>query len=116
MNIKIYRNFAVNTDSIQKCKILLENEFSIVFEEHESIYRGIYFKSTFLNSVLKLSENYYETEDYWIAPDFKMLNTVVSVEISKGKKRDRLSTDEVVFRRLSTLNFQLVSTYEKEEN
>jgi len=116
MNIKIFKNFALLIESIEMCKILLENEFSITFEERESLYYGVYFKSTFLNSVIKLSENYNDKEDYWIAPEFKMLNAVVEIEIFKGKKTERITTDNIICEKLRSLNFILVknSIYEEQ--
>lgn len=115
MNIKIFRDYALSVESVRRCKILLENEFSIIFEERESLYHGVYFKSTFLNSVIKLSENYYDKEDYWIAPDYKNLNAIISIEIFKGKKIERIATDEIICEKLRSLNFILVKTNIYEE-
>ena len=114
MNISIFKKYATNVESIEQCKNLLEKEFSVIFTHHESLYAEFYYKTTFLNSTLSLSNNYSVGEDYWVAPDFKKLNSILSVSISHGKKRDRLETDKAICEKLIILNFQLVDIYEKE--
>ena len=116
MNILIFKKYAINSECIEQCKNLIEKEFSVIFEEHESSYSGQYFRSFFLNSNLSLFNNYNEIEDHWTEPDFKMLNTILSVSISGEKKRERLDTDDVLYAKLTDLNFRLVSSYEKEVN
>ena len=114
MNISIYKKYATNVESIKECKNLIEKAFSIVFVSHESSYIGLYYKAIFLNSTLNLLSNYNTIEDYWVVPNFKILNTILSVSITDGKKIDRLGTDKAISERLAVLNFQLVSTYEKD--
>ena len=114
MNISIYKKYATNVESIEECKNLIEEAFSIVFLGHESSYTGLYFRAIFFNSTLILSRNYNVVEDYWTALDFKTLNTILSVSITDGKKIDRLETDKAVCERLAVLNFQLVGTFEKD--
>lgn len=115
MNISIFKGFAVNAQSIEKCKHLIEKEFAIQFTVHESSYTGQYFKAIFLNSTLTLFNNYNEIEKEWTASEYKLLNIILSVSISRGKKVERLDTDKIICEKLAILNFQLVSDYEKKD-
>jgi hypothetical protein len=116
MNILIFKKYAIDVESIELCREQIEQEFTIVFAKHESSYSGEYFKSSYLSAQLSLFSNYNIMEEDWTFPDFKMFNTILTVSISHGKKRDRLETNEFVFTKLTDLNFRLVDSYEKEVN
>lgn len=109
-NFKIRIRYAIQMDSIEQCKIILEREFSVKFEDKGRLYEGVYnadYQTVFLESALGLCFNYYkdEYEEKWFASEFKELNIVLMVNITTGKKEDRLETYRIVHEKLLKLGF-----------
>ncbi len=109
-NVDMHIRYAIQMNSIEECKIKLEQEFSVSFEEKGSFYKGVYYpeyKTFFLESTIKLFFNYYEDEyeAKWFASEFKDLNIVFMLHVTTGKKEDRVETYKIIHNKLLMLGF-----------
>lgn len=117
MNIKLFRTYggivANGLDSFAN-ELAVSLNLEKHLERRDSSYSGGYCKIVSPVGFLNVSENYNAIDDEWFFSDFKRLNCIVSNNIIKGKKAERLSFADLVEATLVEHGFELIREFQKE--